>query len=281
MFCRQSDTYPTKLIKGGNLMKRKLFVVSILMVLVGATVAGGEPIAKEIYYQKKAALAAATYTFKFSLWDTGTVGTGVSVWQEEKQVKVTSSLIKTYLGDTTPLDPADFSEQLWVQVERLKQGVFVVVGTRDKLTASPYALYGGTGGYVTVSSLAGGPLYNQNYQTNVQYGSGFAGKFGVTADFEYLVVPLQIPDGVTITSFSFTCYDFDATYNCLAWLFRDDGYFMASVTTTGSPGLDTGTTTTIGEPMVNNSLYGYNVWFYVNGDAGFNITPVRAIVEYQ
>jgi hypothetical protein len=268
-------------------MKRKIFVVSILMVLVGATVAWGEPIAKEIYYQKKTTLAyPATYTFRFSLWDAVDVGTGVSVWEEEKQVKITSALIKTYLGDDTSLDPADFSKQLWVQVERKKKdGTYVILGTRDKLRASPYALYGGTGGYVTVSSLAGGPLNNQNYQTSTLLGQVnggyFYGKFGVTADFEFLVVPLQIPDGVTITSFTFTCYDLAASYDCLAQLVRDDGGYVANAVTTGSPGLQTVTTTPTGDPVVDNSLYGYNVFFYINGDAGSSITPVRAVVEYQ
>jgi hypothetical protein len=96
-------------------MTRRLFVVSMVMVLVGATVAWAEPIAREIYYQKKTTLAyPATYTFRLSLWDTGTVDTGVSVWEEEKEVKITSALIKTYIGTVTPLDPADFTEQLWV-----------------------------------------------------------------------------------------------------------------------------------------------------------------------
>jgi len=131
----------------------------MLMVLVGATVAWGEPIAKEIYYQKKTTLAyPATYTFRFSLWDTGDVGTGVSVWEEEKQVKITSALIKTYLGTVTPLDPADFSEQLWVQVERKKKdGTYVVLGIRDKPIASPYDLTGGIFSGTYTSGYGGDP----------------------------------------------------------------------------------------------------------------------------
>jgi hypothetical protein len=128
-------------------------------------------------------------------------------------------------------------------------------------------------------------LNNQNYQTSTLLGQVnggyFYGKFGVTADFEFLVVPLQIPDGVTITSFTFTCYDLAASYDCLAQLVRDDGGYVANAVTTGSPGLQTVTTTPTGDPVVDNSLYGYNVFFYINGDAGSSITPVRAVVEYQ
>jgi hypothetical protein len=125
-------------------MKRKLFGLAISMVLVGAAVAWGEPVATEIYYQKKTSLAyPATYSFKFSLWDTPDVGTGVSLWEEEKQIRINSPVIKTYLGDATPLDPADFSRQLWVQVERLKKGEYVVVGKRDQLSVVPFALSAG------------------------------------------------------------------------------------------------------------------------------------------
>jgi hypothetical protein len=141
-------------------MKRRLFVVSVLMVLVWATVAWGEPIAKEIYYQKKTTLAyPATHTLRFGLYDTPDVESGAPpVWEEEKPVKLTSALIKTYLGDTIPLDPSDFSEQLWVQVEKKKKdGTYVLIGKagaeRDKLLASPYDFLGGI---VSGTSTSGG-----------------------------------------------------------------------------------------------------------------------------
>jgi hypothetical protein len=84
------------------------------------TFAIADPVIKEIYYQKKTSLAyPATYTFRFSLWD-AEVG-GNEVWFEEKPLKLTNNLIKTYLGDLEPLDSVDFSLQYWVQVDQKRK----------------------------------------------------------------------------------------------------------------------------------------------------------------
>ena len=109
------------------------------------TFAIADPVIKEIYYQKKTSLAyPATYTFRFSLWD-AEVG-GNEVWFEEKPLKLTSNLIKTYLGDIEPLDSVDFSLQYWVQVDRKKKdGTYVPVGVRQTLGVVPYALYSTSG----------------------------------------------------------------------------------------------------------------------------------------
>jgi hypothetical protein len=133
----------TKPKRGGNFMRRKLFVFSILMVFVGAAVAWGADIEQEIAYKKKTSIAGPVQKlFRFSLWDAATVGN--MVWSEEKQAKVNSSgVISTFLGDTVPLNPGDFLEQLWVQVDRVKAGpTYTPVGLRDKLTMSPYAMQG-------------------------------------------------------------------------------------------------------------------------------------------
>jgi hypothetical protein len=170
-------------------MKRKLFVVSMLMLLIGATVAWGEPIANEVYFEKKTTLAyPATYTLKFSLWNAGDVGAGDSVWEEDKTVTITSALIKTNLGDVTPLDPADFTEQLWVQVERKKKdGTYVVLGTRDKLRGSPYALWpvqvpvippAGTLGIIKTTNVR---INGENNQAHISPGATFT----VAFDFNY------------------------------------------------------------------------------------------------
>jgi len=61
-------------------------------------------------------------------------------------MKVIGATIKTYLGDETPLDGVDFSQQLWVMVEqKRKDGTYKVIGTLEKLGAVPYALWGGSG----------------------------------------------------------------------------------------------------------------------------------------
>jgi len=122
-------------------MKRGLFIVLTVLLLV--SVAYGVPVIKQLPFSKTTNLTPATYTFKFSLWDASTGGT--SVWSEEKPVKMTSSTLKTNLGTVTPLDTVEFSQQLWVQVERNNGGVYTVVGaSRTRLALAPYALWSET-----------------------------------------------------------------------------------------------------------------------------------------
>jgi hypothetical protein len=126
---------------------KKTFCILVvtLFLLLGVVSAWAEPVAKEILYKKTTTLTyPKTYTLRFSLWDAETLGT--EVWSEEKSINLTSSTIKTYLGDTIPLDPADFNQQLWVQVEKKKADLtYKVIGTRDKLVAGSYALWGENG----------------------------------------------------------------------------------------------------------------------------------------
>ena len=51
------------------------------------------------------------------------------------------SHLRTDLGDTVSLDSVDFSQQLYVQVEREKDGIFTVLGTRDTFYVAPYAIW--------------------------------------------------------------------------------------------------------------------------------------------
>jgi hypothetical protein len=138
-------------------MKRRYLILALVLFFLSVlSIAWADPVVKQIYYQKKTTLAPKTFEFKFSLWDAETGG--LEVWSEEgKELTVKNGIIKTYLGDTAPLDGVDFSSQLWVQVERIKKdGTPIVVGVRDKFTLVPYALYSEvSGGGGDGSSLTG------------------------------------------------------------------------------------------------------------------------------
>ena len=122
-------------------MNKKAFLTLVLVGLISLiclTPASSAPIEKKLYYTKKTTLTyPKTYVFKFSLWDTD-IGGEIPVWEEEKPLKLTSATIKTYLGDRESLDGVDFSQQLWIQVERMKpDGTYLVIGPRDRFQVVP------------------------------------------------------------------------------------------------------------------------------------------------
>ena len=133
-------------------MKRNIYsILPLLFSFLLVSTAWGEPVKKEIYYTKKASLSG-TQTLRFSLWTSDAEG-GQEIWFEEKSMKVTAKTIQTYLGDVTPLDGVDFSQQLWVKVDqKRKDGSYKSLGTMEKLGAVPYVLWGGSG---VASALSG------------------------------------------------------------------------------------------------------------------------------
>jgi Collagen triple helix repeat (20 copies) len=131
-------------------MMRRSFFVSIgvvFLLCLGLASAWGDPVLNQIYYQKNTTLAyPARYTFRFSLWnDETSIDPLNMVWSEDKQIKLTSSVVKHYLGEIEPLGGVDFTQQMWVQLERIKKvgtpdEVSIVIGRRQRLAIVPYAM---------------------------------------------------------------------------------------------------------------------------------------------
>jgi hypothetical protein len=123
--------------------KGYLALLPVLFLLIVVTLGGAEPVVKELYYSKKTTLAAGTFTLKFSLWDTDTDGN--LLWEEEKTIKLKyadKKIVRTYLGELTPLDGVDFSQQLWVQLEkRNTDGSYTEIGLREMLAIVPYSMW--------------------------------------------------------------------------------------------------------------------------------------------
>ncbi|MBI3575277.1 MAG: hypothetical protein HY083_06460 [Gammaproteobacteria bacterium] len=137
-----------------------------------------------------------------------------------------------------------------------------------------------TTGYVTVSAVGAIPR-NSTYETTQTNAGGSVGRNGVTTGQEFLVVPVNLPHGATITKFTYVCYDNDATYSSSGYLYRDTNTAIATVSTGGaSTTLQTLSTTSISGPTVNNQTSGIYVYMGVQGEAGANLAPVRAIIEY-
>jgi len=154
-------------------MRKHALIVGLLVVV--AFVLGlwssvyAAPVESKILYQKKTTLTyPKTYTFRFSLWTDETSTDPLEmVWSEEKSVSMKNATIKTYLGSEIPLNPEDFVQQLWVQVEKYQKNTdsYVLVGTRDILGVAAYSMWsqttGGMGDVVpsdAVSDLDGNSL---------------------------------------------------------------------------------------------------------------------------
>jgi len=126
-------------------MRGKTFTMFVLIGVMFCFVfpAWSEPIKPLIFYSKvEKGMGNKNYTLRFSLWDAETGGN--MVWEEEKTLTTKKSTINTLLGDVNPIDGVDFSQQLWVQVEKkLADETYVPLGEREQLSVSgvPYALW--------------------------------------------------------------------------------------------------------------------------------------------
>ena len=81
-----------------------------------------------------ASVADGTYSVTFKLYNVETGGT--ALWQEDASVEVVGGIYSHYLGSVTPLNPGNFSSNLWLGV---KVGSYELV-PRSELSYSPYAV---------------------------------------------------------------------------------------------------------------------------------------------
>ena len=168
-------------------MKRDFYLLIIFLFLViGDASVWASSVLKQIPYKKVTDLSyPKTYTLRFSLWDAETKGN--KVWSEEKQIALTSSIIETLLADSgiSPLDGVDFSQQLWVKVERKKvNGSYAVIGTRDRLPVAPYAIWseGSSSGGSILQIIAGKGLTGGGISDSVALHVGAGSGINVSDD---------------------------------------------------------------------------------------------------
>jgi hypothetical protein len=157
--------------------KLALFVFILLSTIIITSAWAQNPI-KSIKYQTVTTLPHAVYTMKFSLYDAASSGN--MVWSEQKSINLTTtSTITTYLGSIAPLDPAFFTQQLWVQVEDCTTSC-APVGTRDRLVMVPYAMWSENGGVSLI--VAGNGLTSTGSTGNVTLNVGAGTGITVGAD---------------------------------------------------------------------------------------------------
>ncbi len=136
-------------------------------------------------------------------------------------------------------------------------------------------------GVVSVAALAGVPRLST---TATLQGTvlGGVGRYQTAGDDDFLVVPVQLPDGAVVTSFSYTYWDADERVDGAAYLYRTDDTVLAGVLTQGARGeVRYAETDVVKERKVDAAAYGYFVYFQLSREAGANLMPVAASVAYR
>jgi len=136
-------------------------------------------------------------------------------------------------------------------------------------------------GVASVAAVAGTPRVSS---TGTAQGtvSGGVGRFQTSGEDDFLVVPLSLPDGAVVTGFSYTFWDADERVDGVAYLYRSDDSVLAGVPTQGALGeVRFGETDIVKERKIDNSAYGYFVYFQTSAQAGANLMPIAAAVMYR
>jgi hypothetical protein len=136
-------------------------------------------------------------------------------------------------------------------------------------------------GVVSVAAIA---ATARNSTTGTAQGTvpGGVGRFQTTGPDDFLVAPIQLPDGATVTGLSYVFFDADDEADSVAYLYRSDDSVLAGVATQGAKGgVQVAETTDVKLARVDNAAYGYFVYFQVSAEAGANLIPIAAAVTYR
>jgi len=149
---------------------------------------------------------------------------------------------------------------------------------------------GGNVGFASVSSAAGVPL-NTSVQTSLcvifcnafgRFQSSTVSITGGTIASSFLVVPIQLPHGATITAFSYSCFCNGTGSSAL--FFRDDTFIVSVAVPAGSTTIQSAATTDFSAAPAGTTVvdghFGYVVLMAIDGTAQGNLIPVRATVTY-
>lgn len=136
-------------------------------------------------------------------------------------------------------------------------------------------------GVASVAAVAAQPRLSS---TGTAQGTvpGGVGRFQTSGEDDFLVAPVELPDGAVVTGFSYTFWDADDRVDGAAYLYRTDDAVLAGVSTQGSrPEVRFGETDVVKERKIDNAGYGYFVYFELSAQAGANLMPIAASVSYR
>jgi hypothetical protein len=136
-------------------------------------------------------------------------------------------------------------------------------------------------GVVSVSALSGVARRSDSHTTQGAV-PGAVGRYQTGGEEDFLVVPIQLPDGAIVTGFSFSCWDASPKVDGAAYLYRSDDVLLATLALEGArEEVRTVSTESIQNQRVENGPYAYFVYMRISPLAAGDLMPVSASVSYR
>jgi hypothetical protein len=136
-------------------------------------------------------------------------------------------------------------------------------------------------GVASVAAVAGVPRLSTTATVQGTV-TGGVGRYQTQGEDDFLVVPVQLPDGALVTGLGYTYWDADERVDGAAYLYRTDDTVLAGVLTQGARNeVRFSETDVVKERKVDAAAYGYFVYFQLSREAGPNLMPIAASVSYR
>jgi hypothetical protein len=136
-------------------------------------------------------------------------------------------------------------------------------------------------GVISVSALSG-VARNSTSRTMQGAVAGAVGRYQVAGEEDFLVVPVNLPDGAVVTSFAYRFYDDSSQVDGAAYLYRSDDVPLAVIQTEGaSPEVRAIVTESIQNPRIENRDHSYFVYMRISAVASSEIMPIAASISYK
>jgi hypothetical protein len=136
-------------------------------------------------------------------------------------------------------------------------------------------------GVASVATVSAVPRMSSTI-TEVGSVPGGMGRYQTGGDDDYLIAPVALPDGATVTGFSYVFFDAAANADSEAFLYRSDDEPMASVSSSGAENsVRTVSTESVRLRKVDAVHHAYFIYFQVSPAARASLMPISASVAYK
>lgn len=135
-------------------------------------------------------------------------------------------------------------------------------------------------GYASAAAVSGVPRLSTTSLSQTNTPGGHVGVYAVAGGSDYVLCPIQLPQGAVVTQIQYLYYDNDATYNTTAYLYRSDALSIASIGSSGQNASAVWVYSGTLSHTVDNTKGGYYVYMGVDSTAGTNIAPIAFVVKY-